>query len=567
MYARFLAKKEAFVALKKAVGKGFTLTIDMVVSPPQLELGDFSFPCFTLAKGLGRNPAELAIELAAKIGPTTLLRKVVAVGPYVNFFVDPIAYGDRVLTDILKMKKRYGRGVTGKGKKVLVEYAQPNTHKEFHIGHLRNAIYGQAIVNITAMNGYSTVAAAYIGDIGAHVAKALWGFRKFFDEQNVSKEDRAKVLGEAYTQATQYIDEHPDAKGEVADVQRKLEAEEQPWFSLWRETREWSLEDFKKIFAELGVKPSVWYFESAVEKAGKELVNTLLVQGVAKKSEGATIIDLTEERLGAFLILKSDGSSLYATKDLALALQKDKDYSADRQIFVVDIRQSLYMKQLFASLKRLEFHRDLVHIGYEMVTLPDGAMSSRKGNIVRYTDLRDAMTGALVDSTKVRHPEWKEKKIRTNALVLALAAMKFMMLRQDPGKILVFNMDEALSIDGFSGPYILYSIVRLQSLRAKTTFVPKVNTCLLSCVEEGRLVKLLACYPEVVFQAGIESRPSVIVQYAFDLAQEFSRYYTAVHILHGDDDVIGARLALVGAIEQTLRNAMEILNIEVVKSM
>ncbi len=568
MHAHALAKKEIFTSLKKAIGKKFTLSADMIGAAPKPEMGDFAFPCFALAKGMGRNPAEIATELAAKIGPSSMIRKILATGPYVNFFVDPTSYGNAVLSDVLKGKKRYGKGTTGKGKRVLVEYAQPNTHKEFHVGHLRNSIYGQAIVNLSTANGYEVIAAAYIGDIGAHVAKAVWGFQKFYGEEKIAKEDRVKVLGDAYTKATQFVEEHPEAKEEIADIQRKLEAEEQPWYSLWRETRDWSLDDFKTIFAELGVKPSVWYYESEVEKPGKELVNTMLVQGIAKKSEGATIVDLADENLGVFLVLKTDGSSLYATKDLALALQKERDYHADRQIFVIDVRQSLYMKQLFATLKRLDFHKDLMHLGYEMVTLPDGAMSSRKGNIIRYVDLRDAMVTALIDSTKLRHPEWKDKKIAANALTLTLAAIKFMMLRQDPGKVIVFDMDEAMSTDGFSGPYMLYTIARIQSLMGKTSLVPKPDAGLLLQPTEASLLKLVAQFPDIMLQAGTEARPSVIAQYAFDLAQEFSHYYAEVRILDGADDAtIGARLALVAAVDQVLRNAMDVLGIDVVKEM
>lgn len=568
MYAQSLAKKEAFAALRKAIGKKFTLSADMIGAAPKPELGDFSFPCFALAKGMGRNPAEIATELAAKIGPSSMIRKIVAVGPYVNFFVDPVSYGNHVLADVLKGKSRYGRSTTGKGKKVLVEYAQPNTHKEFHVGHLRNALYGQSIVNLALANGYTVIPAAYIGDVGAHVAKAVWGFKKFYDAQVADKNDRAKVLGDAYTKATQYVEEHPEAKEEISAVHRALEAEEKPWYPLWRETREWSLDEFKKIFAELGVKPKVWYYESEVEKPGKELVNKMLVQGIAKKSEGATIVDLEDEGLGAFLILKTDGSSLYATKDLALALQKDADYSPDRQIFVIDVRQSLYMKQLFAGLKRLGFTRELVHLGYEMVTLPDGAMSSRKGNIVRYSDLRDAMLIALSDSTKLRHPDWKEKKIKENALTLTLAAIKFMMLRQDPGKVIVFDMEEAMSTDGFSGPYLLYVIARIQTLMSKAATVPKADAGLLTSPLEASIIRLLASYPDVLMTAGVDMKPSSLAQYAFELGQEFSHYYAEVRILDGADDVtIAARLALVAAVEQTLRNVMDILNIDVVKAM
>ncbi len=568
MTARSIAKKEAFVALKKALGKTFTLEADMIVAPPKPELGDLSFACFMLAKGMGRNPAEIATELAAKIGPSTMIKKISSAGPYVNFTFDDEAFGTHVLDDVLKSKKRYGRGTTGKGKRVLVEYAQPNTHKEFHVGHLRNAIYGQSIVNLVTANGYDTVAAAYIGDIGAHVAKAIWGFKKFYGDETIAKEDRAKVLGDAYTKATQYIDDHPEAKEEISDIQRKLEAEEQPWLGLWKETREWSLDEFRKVFAELGVKPKVWYFESEVEKPGKELVRKMLTDGIAKKSEGATIVDLADENLGAFLILKTDGSSLYATKDLALALQKDRDYAPDRQIFVIDVRQSLYMKQLFSALKRLDFHKELVHVGYEMVTLPDGAMSSRKGNIVRYDELRDAMFTALVDSTKLRHPEWKEKVVNANALTIALAAMKFMMLRQDPGKILVFDMEEAMATDGFTGPYILYTIARINSVHGKTKIASFPLASALTDPQEVQLLRKVSEYPGIVAQAGAEMRPSLVCLYAFELAQMFSRYYAEVHMIDEEQpSLTAARLGLADVVSSTLTNAMDLLGISVVKAM
>lgn len=568
MTARSIAKKEAFTALKKALGKAFTLEADMIVAPPKPELGDLSFACFMLAKGMGRNPVEIATELAAKIGPSTMIKKITSAGPYVNFTFDNEAFGAQVIDDVLKSKKRYGRSTTGKGKRVLVEYAQPNTHKEFHVGHLRNAIYGQSIVNLVTANGYDAVPAAYIGDIGAHVAKAIWGFKKFYGDETVAKEDRAKVLGDAYTKATRYIDDHPEAKEEISDIQRKLEAEEQPWLGLWKETREWSLDEFRKLFTELGVKPKVWYFESEVEKPGKELVRKMLTDGIAKKSEGATIVDLADENLGAFLILKTDGSSLYATKDLALALQKDRDYAPDRQIFVIDVRQSLYMKQLFAALKRLDFHKELVHVGYEMVTLPDGAMSSRKGNIVRYDELRDAMFTALVNSTKLRHPEWKEKVVNANALTIALAAMKFMMLRQDPGKILVFDMEEAMATDGFTGPYILYTIARINSVHGKTKIASFPLASALTDPQEVQLLRKVSEYPGIVAQAGAEMRPSLVCLYAFELAQMFSRYYAEVHMIDEEQpSLTAARLGLADVVSSTLTNAMDLLGISVVKAM
>lgn len=562
------ARKEALASLKKALGKSFPVAPDMLVIPPNLALGDVSFACFQLAKGQGRNPAEIADELAAKMAPSPLIRKITAAGPYVNFTFDDAAFASSVLRDTARAKKRYGASTTGKGKKILVEYAQPNTHKEFHVGHLRNALLGQAIIHVMRANGYETIAAAYIGDIGAHIAKALWGLKNFADGKTIAKDDRTRVLGDIYTEATRYVDDHPEAKDEIAAVQRALEAEEEPLHSLWKETREWSLDDFRAIFAELGVKPDTWYFESQVEKPGKELVKRMLVDGIAKKSEGATIVDLADEKLGAFLILKSDDSALYATKDLPLAYKKDEDFGADRQIFVIDVRQSLYMQQLFATLKRMQFRPELVHIGYEMVTLPEGAMSSRKGNIVTYEDLRDAMVEKLAAETQARHKDWKPKKVRQTATAIAMAAMKFVMLRQDPGKQIVFDMEEAMAIDGFTGPYVLYTIARINSIEAKADMPPLLLGERLTHPLEKALLRKVADFPSVVSHAAATYHISAIAQFAFALAKTFAEYYHEVRILEdGERERKGARLALLASVKQTLTNACDLLGIAVIKEM
>ncbi len=568
MYALQQAKKEALAALKKHIGKGFILNIDMLAEPPKPELGDLCFPCFTLAKGMGRNPAEIASELSAKIGPSAFIKRVHAVGPYVNFVFDKFAFAQAVLTDIGKGKARYGVSTMGKGKRILVEYASLNTHKEFHVGHVRNTTLGQSIVHVMKANGYGVIPTCYIGDVGAHVAKAIWGLKKFYADKKIAKKDRAKVLQDAYTQAHVFSEDHVEAKEEIAAVQRALEEEKEPWQSLWEETREWSLEDLRKSFKEFGIKPDVWYFESQVEKSGKDMVKKLLIEGIAKKSEGATIVDLTEEKLGIFLILKTDGSALYATKDLALAFVKEEEYHPDRQIFVVDNRQSLYLQQLFATLRRLGFTRELTHIGYEFVTLPDGAMSSRKGNIVRYEDLRDTLTEKIFASTRERHTDWNEKKLMATAQALAFAAMKFVMLRQDNDKKIVFDMEEAASVEGFTGPYLLYTIARLNSIERKAHVRATMDTTRLIHPYEQELVTLLAKYPDLVAQAGLQLRPSMVAQYAFELAQMYARYYEAVRILDDADQASSAaRLALCGAIKQTLTNALSLLGITTVDEM
>lgn len=568
MYAKQEALKEILTALKKSIGKKYPVTVASFSTPPNPAMGDVAFGCFEFAKGEKRNPAEIATEIAAKIQPGKLFAKATALGPYVNFTFAEAAFGEKVLKDVKKMKGAYGNGVIGKGKKVLIEYAQPNTHKEFHVGHVRNALYGQSVVAFMAANGYETIAASYLGDIGAHVAKALWGLKKFHEDERLAPENRAQKLGAFYTEATAYAEEHPEAKAEIADVQRKLEAGEEPWASLWRETREWSLADFKRIFKELGIKPDVYYFESEVEEEGKTLVRKLLTDGIAKKSEGAVIVDLEEEKLGAALILKSDGSALYATKDIPLAWRKEAQFHPDRQIYVVDVRQSLYFQQLFAILRRMGFTKQLTHLSYDMVTLPDGAMSSRKGNIVTYDSLRNAMFEAFVEETRKRHEDWSKKKIDQTALALALASIKFMMLRQDPQSILTFDMREAMSFDGFTGPYLLYTVARIESIKAKTKIKPALDVTKLTAPEEKALVRALASFPDVIERTASTYQVSSVLQWAFDTSKTFSEYYHCVHIIE-DADAGGtaARLALIDAVETGLKNALAIAGIETLKEM
>lgn len=568
MYAKEQATQEVLTSLKKAIGKGFTIVRDDLDTPPDASLGDLAFPCFELAKGEGKNPAEIARELAAKIGPTDLIETIQAVGPYVNFTFKNEAFAAHVLEDVRSGVDRYGTSKLGVGTKVLVEYAQPNTHKVLHVGHLRNVALGQSVVNILRANGYEVIPASYIGDSGADVAKTLWGLKKFHDGEEPPKDDRANWLGGIYVEATKYLADHPEVKEEISEVQQQLEAREEPWYSLWKETRQWSLDGFKAAFAELGVKPEVWYFESEVEQDGKQIVQKLLTDGVAKKSQGATIIDLEDEDLGAFLVLKSDGTTLYSTWDLALALKKEKDHAPDRQLFVVDMRQSLHFKQLFATLKRMGFTPQLTHLSYDLVSLPEGTMSSRAGTIAKYDDLKDTMISRLEEETRKRHEDWDDKKVTQTAKTIAISSMLFMMLRQDPNSIITFDLEEALSFDGFTGPYLQYTVARIESIKKKTKVKPKADASKLSHALEHELIRKLAEYPAVVERAGKAFHVSLVAQWAFETAKVFAEYYHEVRVIDEEDsEMTAARLALIDAVRISLSNGMNLLGMGILKEM
>ncbi len=568
MYALAAAKKEIFTALKKALGKKFPLTADMLMNPPKPEYGDVSFACFALAKGMGRNPAEIAAELAAKIGASKYIKEVKSAGPYVNFYFSESSFNAHVLTDVSKSKARYGKSTTGKGKKILVEYANLNTHKEVHVGHLRNLSLGLATVRLLRMNGYDVVPVSYINDLGNNVARCLWGIEKLHPNEEPEAGERLNFLGKVYTEATNAIGDNQVAKDEVSDIQRQLEAMSGQWLALWKKTHKWSMDGLKEVFAEFELELDRIYLEHELIDETHAIIKKLLTEGLAKVSEGAVIVDLEAQHLGINLLRKTDGTLLYNAKDLALAYKKEDDYHADRSVYVVDARQSLAMQQLAATLKIIGFPRDVFHLSYDFVTLPEGAMSSRKGNIVPWSDLREAMFTKLSAATIERHADWSARKVAANARALTMASVKFAMLKNDPDKVLTFNMEEAMAHEGFSAPYILYTIARISTLLKKADLLPEHHPEFLTETREQALLRLVAKFPAVIQEAGASFNPSHVAQYAFELAQEFAGYYESIHILADENhDRLSARLELCNAVRQTLTNAMSTLGITVVKEM
>ena len=538
-----------------------------VVIPPEAEMGDFAVSCFYLAKLLRRSPNQIADDFKKKIQPAGAIKSVQNIGPYLNFFINPAIFGKKVLPEIQKKKAAYGALKLGK-EKIMIEYSQPNTHKEFHIGHLRNAVLGNSLVNINKFAGYKVVAVNYIGDIGAHVAKCLWALEKFHQGEK-PPENKGKYLGQVYTEAAQKTGANPDFKEQADAVLRKLETGDKKWLALWQKTRKWSLAEFDKIYKILGVKFDDVFFESEVEKPGKKIVNELLKKGLAEKSDGAVIINLEKYNLKNFLLLKSDGLSLYSTKDLALAELKFKKYKIDKSIVVTDSRQSFYFQQLFKTLAVMGFNKEMAHVPYEFVTLKDGAMSSRAGNVILFEDFYEQVLLRAKTETKKRRQDWSDKKIKATAEKIALAAIKFNMLKTGNNNIIVFDIEEALSFDGFSGPYLQYTCSRISSVMKKAGLagLAEINYAKLNSDIEKELMLKLAEFPQVVKEAVKTYQPSEVAKYLFDLARLFSNFYQKLPILNSEAATRKARLALVGAVEQVLVNGLGLLGIEAMKEM
>ena len=561
---------------------GVKISPSEIVRPPEASMGEFSFACFRYAKERKKNPAELAYELAQALTKDhSDIAQIEALGPYVNFRLDTGEAVLRVVRDIETKGETYGSSMRGEGKEFLFEYAQMNSHKEVHVGHFRNLTMGVSLVRLLRRAGWNVVPMSYHGDVGAHVAKCLWrlvvSFRGSVD--NLTKEEvttfferlstekkTGKYLGEVYAESSQQLAAAPERKEEVSRVLQWLEGHDPVWDFLWRETRRWSLEDLGRDFAELGVELKRQYLESEVVDRGQQMVNHLLSEGIAKASQGAIVIDLENQKLGIFLVRKSDGTSLYATKDLALAEKKLEEYpEASRSLILVDNRQGFYFKQLFATLEKMRIQPIPEFCGFEFVTLKSGAMSSREGNVVTYQSFREAVLNYARAELIARHPDWSEGKITHTAWALAMGGMKFGMLKQDGDKIFTFDLEESLAFDGATGPYCQYAATRLNSILRKASASEKelngpIEPVFVHATEKA-LALSLAAFPSIVDQAACELRPAVVAQWCHETAQRMNDFYRDVPVLESQGTERIARLRLIASARQVLEQGLNLLGI------
>lgn len=564
MYSLDKLKKEIAKLINEALGGKIIQASDLVY-PPQGDMGDFSLLCFNEEK-LGLSVGKLFSKVS-NTKPETW--GVSLVGKFLNFKIDKSALTRDVIKEIDKAKQDYGHNNIGRNKRVMVEYSNANTHKEYHIGHLRNITYGDAIHRLLMANGYESIPASYLNDFGIHVAKTLWAFSTLARKKKLPK-NKGEYLGKIYVKATQAIKEDLTAKQMVEVMMKKIESREGREYELWQETRQWSIDQFNEIYKELGVKFVTTFFESDYIEKGRKMVNELIKHGVLRESEGAVIADLADEGLGVLVVLRSDGTATYPVADIPLTEYKFKKFKLDKAIWVVDVRQALYFKQLFAIMKRIGVDREMIHLGHDFVKLPSGMMSSRLGNVITYEELKTELLDQARTETKKRHDKWDKEKIETVAWQIAVGAMKFEMLKVGANQEITFEIKKALSFSGFTAAYLQYTYARINSIIRKSEVKGKksrINYSLLGEQQEQEMVLKLAKYPESVARANKDYDPSVIAKYLFELAQDFNDYYHQIPVLKAEAEIRDARLALIKVINQVLRNGLELLGINIMEEM
>lgn len=538
---------------------------EIVLEKPKEAYGDFAFPCFSLARVLKRSPLEIAEELAKKIKPTKEIEKVVALQGYVNFFVNKEIMAENILSEILEKKNKYGNGSCKE--KIMTEFCHANTHKAFHIGHTRNICLGESISRILEKNGCKVIRVNYQGDIGMHVAKTLWGLMNLKKlNLKVPKKNKGSWLGIVYAKASKAAENEKIAK-EIDEINRRLYARDKKLVKLWKKTRQWSLDYFEKVvYPDFDVKFDRFYFESEVERKGVEIVKELLEKGIAKKSEGAIVMDLEKFGLGVFLLLKSDGTPLYSTKDLALAILQNKEYNPDQILHVVGSEQNFYFKQLIKTLEIIlpDIAKKEKHVSYELVILPSGKMASREGEVVLYEDTLKKLIELAKEEIRKR-AKLRSKELERRAKKIALSAIKYAMLSQSMKKTIVFNENEIIRFEGDTGPYLLYTYARASSIIRKSK-KKKIAFKIKSLKEqEIKLIKMLSNFPETVERAKKELDPSLIANYSYRLAQIFNEFYHSCPVLKSSEK--DQRLAMVQATRIVLKESLRLLGIETIERM
>lgn len=535
----------------------------LIEIPPKPEFGDYAVPCFSYAKTMKKAPNAIAQELSNKF-KSTLFEKIINVGPYVNFYCNKSEFAEI----LKKIDTNFGKGEKKK-ENVMVEYCQVNTHKAFHVGHLRGTLLGASVINILKFLGYNVISANYQGDIGAHVAKSIWYLTKHY-KGKYPKENKGIWLGQIYQKANAMLEKNKDYKLEVSEILQKLESGDKELTELWKKTRQWSLDDFEEFYKMIGVSFDKYFFESQMEKPGKLLVNKLLNKNIAKKSDGAIIVDLEKYNLGISIILKSDGTALYSTKDLALASDKFDKYNINRSIYVVGSEQSFYFKQIFKILELMGFKdaKNCYHLPYGLVMLESGKISSREGELILASELMNTLFLSASKEVKLRHNDWTDKEIKESANKIALAAVKFTMINQDSNKPIIFNTNKALDFEGETGPYIQYAHARICSIIKKhdKKINKQIDYSLFNDAEHS-IIKLLEKFPKIMIEAGENYKPQLLVRYTLDLAQMFNEYYHANPILKAEDNIRDARLYLIDKVRIVIESGLNLLGIDAPKQM
>lgn len=538
---------------------------EAIAVPPNTDMGDYALPCFKFAKVMRKPPVVIANELAAGIAPDGVIAEVTAVNGYLNFKIDKAGLAKSTLAQIEEKGDFYGASRKGAGKTVCIDYSSVNIAKPFHIGHLSTTVLGSALYKIYTFLGYNVVGINHLGDYGTQFGKLICAYKHWGDKANVEA-GGIHAINDLYVRFNNEATEEMEA--EAREYFRLIESGDKEANEIFEWFKSLTLAYVNKIYRRLGVKFDSYNGERFYSDKMQPVIDELEEKGLIKESEGAKIVDLEEYGMPPCLILRSDGASLYATRDLAAAYYRKDTYDFYKCLYVVAYQQNLHFKQIFKVLELLgkDWAKDMVHVAYGMVSLEDGAMSTRKGKVVWLEDVIEKCVEKAYTVINDKNPALENK--RDIAEKVGIGSVIFGALYNNKIKDIVFSYDKVLSFEGETGVYCQYTCARANSVLQKAgeeRFTLPENLSVEP--QEYEVVKTLAAFPEAVCDAAEKYEPSIIARYAVDLAQKFNKFYFDCKILTAEPAAKGFRLQLTKAVLQTLTNALSLLGIGVPEKM
>lgn len=541
---------------------------EMLEYPPNPQMGDFSLPCFKLSKTLRQSPQAIADRLKASFPQHPAIERVESVNGYFNVFLDKRSFAQDTLQEVLSRGERYGSQDVGKGRTIVIDFSSPNIAKPFHIGHLRSTMIGNALYKIFSFMGYKCVGVNHLGDWGTQFGKLIVAFKKWGDEETVKEEKIAELL-RLYVKFHDEAEKQPELEDEARAWFVRLEQGDEEAHRLWKWFVDISLEEFQRIYDLLGVKFDSYAGESFYNDKMAEPIQEMKDKGLLVEDDGALLVRLDEWNMPPALMVKKDGATLYHTRDVAAAIYRKKTYDFDKCIYVTGSAQNLHFQQWFKIIELMgyDWAKNLVHVPFGQVSLEGAKLSTRKGNVVKLEELLTKSIEKVREIIESKNPNLPNKE--EVARQVGVGAIVFNDLSANRIKDVVFSWEEALNFDGETGPYVQYTHARTCSLLRKAsgngdwTVTPSdVDGSLLLNEEAQAVLKQLALFGERIHQAMVKLEPSIISRYLVDLAQSFNRFYHDCPILVDDEQVRTARLALVKAVQITLRNGLALIGIE-----
>ena len=563
-------KEHIIDKLHKLTGLELEAIEKAVETPPDEKLGDLAFPCFPLAKVMRKAPPIIAQELKEQLSSDEAIARVDAVGGYLNFFYNKALFISDTVTAARKAGEDWGKSGMGNGKTVLVEYSSPNIAKPFHIGHLFSTAVGNSLARIYKFLGYDVQSLNHLGDWGTQFGKLISAYKRWGDAKLIEKDPINELL-KIYVKFHEEAEKDPSLEDEAREYFKKLEDGDAETTELWKYFKDQSLVEFKRVYDMLGVSFDSYNGEAFYSDKMDEVVEMLREADILTESEGAQVVDLSDMNMPPCIILKSDGATIYATRDIAAALYRHRTYNFDKNIYVVGLPQSLHFRQIFETMKRAgwEWSKDCHHVGFGLVKLPGKSMSTRHGDVVFLEDVLNESiekTRSIIENNGANVDDIDDvsKKI-------GIGAILYTFLKNSREKDIVFSWDTMLDFDGESAPYCMYGYARGKSILRRAEGIDYSNADLTKAVSDDAytLVKLINSFGDAVADAADKNEPFYVNRYVTGLVKAFNKFYNTNPIMRDDvdEETKKARLAIVDATCTVIKSALYLLGIEVVESM